>query len=114
MGKSINDRMSYRNHYMCSGEAASIDNRYACYKVNIRFDLCVSSDQAINLDIYLPIFKLHKSTKLCKNCVYVNIMVIMNYLMHKFISIVTQLSGFWLCKILQLLYLPSSLGCKMI
>ena len=23
MGRSINDRMSYRNHYMCSGEATS-------------------------------------------------------------------------------------------
>ena len=24
MGRSISDRMSYRNHYMCSGEATSI------------------------------------------------------------------------------------------
>ena len=25
MGRSISDRLSYRNHYMCSGEATSID-----------------------------------------------------------------------------------------
>ena len=26
MGRSISDGMSYRNYYMCSGEATSIDN----------------------------------------------------------------------------------------
>ena len=26
MGRSISDRMSYRNHYMCSGEATSNTN----------------------------------------------------------------------------------------
>ena len=28
MGRLISDKMSYRNHYMCSGEATSIDYRY--------------------------------------------------------------------------------------
>ena len=28
MGRSISDRMSYRNHFMCSGEAASNDNNH--------------------------------------------------------------------------------------
>ena len=35
MGRSISDRMSYRNHYMCSGEATSEN------KVNIaRYNNC--------------------------------------------------------------------------
>ena len=28
MGRSMSDRMSYRNHFMCSGEAASNDNNH--------------------------------------------------------------------------------------
>ena len=36
MGRLIRDRMSYRNHYMCSGEATSI--RLLQNKRPVRFD----------------------------------------------------------------------------
>ena len=48
---------------MCSGEATSIDNRCACYKVKIRFDLCVSSDSAPHKNVLNLPHLLSKQTK---------------------------------------------------
>ena len=67
MGRSISDRMSYRNHYMCSGEATSSHYFSKLYEVVCFFSY-------VFFDI-LPLFNLKEvlcffSMYFLKNCLF--------------------------------------------